>query len=217
MPNTLIRHGARVVPSSGTTYSLNKNTLRGLSPQDIYEIKSAKEKLDFVFSKKKSYHYQQIKKRLDNDLNEILRGGRIPKIPGLMMEVLIVSQTQSLRNEVLKMIKKGKPLAGIPEYRGKTVDGDPIVFFREHYKRYIRRESEVIFSVDLMNIDKKLLTAMRNSASAEEMPIGSTVARTDAILKGRFKDDDESWSAAALAEAARRRRNAAISAHAKNA
>lgn len=213
MPSTH-RYGTRTALPK-TSYSVTNAILRGLSPEDIYDIKNARDKISSVLKGKKSPHFNFVRIEIEKKLDAILRS-KSPKIAGFPGERLSESETQSLRDEVLKMVKNKKPRAGIPVYRGKSSDGNPIEFFREHYKNYIRRGNEVIFSVDLISIDKKLLTAMRNNASADELPIGSTVARTDAILNGRFKDDDESWSAAAFAKAARRRRHVVPPAYEKS-
>ena len=214
MPSNYTRPGARVVQPSEANYSLNKKTLRGLSPEDIYEIKTAKERIALVLKSKKSPHYHAIRIELEKKLDAVLRG-RIPKLSGSTIDVLGQIGTQSLRDEVLKMVELERPLAGIPQFRGKASDGDPIDFFKKHYAKYIKKGSEVIFTIDLLNIDKPLLTAMRNSVATAEMPLGNRAARTDAIAEGRFKDSDDSRHAAEVALETRRRRKRSESKHAE--
>lgn len=212
MPSTLLRHGARTA-SHGF---LIKHSLRGLSPEDIYEIKTAKEKIALVLKNKKSRHYHAIRIELEEKLDAILRG-KIPKLAGSTIDVLGQIGTQALRDDVLKMVELERPLAGIPQFRGKASDGDPIDFFKKHYAKYIKKGSEVIFTIDLLNIDKPLLTAMRNSVATAEMPLGNRAARTDAILEGRFKDSDDSRHAAEVALETRRRRKRSEARYAETA
>lgn len=205
MPNTLIRHGARVAPSLGVIYSINKQPLRGLTPEDIYEIQAAKEKLDSILSKKKSHQFLKIKKKFEIDFNEILRV-RTPKVLAPKKSLAQDERLQALRDEVLRMVSRSSPTNGIPSYRGKSLDGDPVLFFKKNYARYIEKGEEVIFSIDLVDIDKALLTALRNSVPSEKMPLGNRAAKTDAIAAGRFSDGEASRHAAHVAKLARLKR-----------
>jgi len=204
------------MPSSGTTYSLNKHPLRGLSPQDIYELKIAKQKIDSVFSKKKSVKYQTVRNQLTASIDAILLE-KMPRLVGAPGEKLSEVKTQELRDDVLLMVKKSCPLNGIKRFRGKLVDGDPIEFFKNQYSKFIRRGNEVIFSPDLLKIDPALLAAMRNAVKADKMPIGTRVERTNAIVEGRFSDSPESKYAAASALATRKKREKRAKGHAQNA
>lgn len=208
MPGIINKHGARSIATSEALYPVNKNILRGLSPEDIYEIKSVKERLDFILSKKKSYPFVQIKKKIDKDLNEILRI-RAPKRFGETLNISKEDRSQALRDEVLRMVSRARPTNGIPTYRGKQLDGDPVAFFKQHYARYIKQGQEVIFSIDLVDIDKALLTALRNSVPSEKMPLGNRAAKTDAIAAGRFSDGEASRHAAHVAKLARLKRREA--------
>lgn len=206
------RYDARTAPHG----FLIKHSMRGLSPEDIYEIRTAKEKIALILKSKKSPHYHAIRIELERNLDAILRG-RLPKLSGSTIDVLGQVGTQALRYEILKMVELERPLAGIPQFRGKASDGDPVNFFKKHYAKYIKKGSEVIFTIDLLKIDKPLLTAMRNSVATAEMPLGNRAARTDAIVEGRFKDSDDSRHAAEVALETRRRRKRSEARYAENA
>lgn len=204
MPTTTIRHSARIAPS-GSHYLINSHSRRCLTTEDIYEIQAAKEKLDAIFSKMKSHHFPGIKRKSEPDYNEILRI-RAPKAPSPMMSLAKDDRLQALRDEVLRMVSRSSPINGTTSYRGKLLDGDPVLFFKKNYAKYIEKGNEVIFSVDLLEIDKPLLTALRNSVPSGEMPLGNRAAKTDAIAAGRFSDGEASRYAANVAKLARLKR-----------
>lgn len=205
------RYGVRNAPSA-SNHLIIKNPLRGLSPEDIYELNIAKQKIDSVLSKKKSPRYVTIRRNIKAQINEMMLE-KIPKKAVDSYRSLTHEQTQILRDEVLEMIKRGSPLYGIQRFLGKTQDGDPVKFFEKQYSRYIRRGHEVIFSPDLLKIDQALLSAMRNTVRSDEMPIGTRVERTNAIADRRFVDSLESQIAAAAALATRKKRARRAKAH----
>ena len=102
-------------------------------------------------------------------------------------KILSSELVQSLRNEVRNMVKAESPI-DIPLYEGKRTHGDAVAFFKKNYFKYIQKNHEVIFSVDLGGIDSKLLMAIRNECRNGDMPLGSISDRATALLNKRFTD-----------------------------
>jgi hypothetical protein len=100
------------------------------------------------------------------------------------------AEIQVLRNQVREMALSGKPMEGIPLYRGlRRGDKDAVSFFKEHYASYVVPGQEVIFASDLSNFDQKLMTAFRNQCrDGVAMPLGTQSDKVSAIIEGRFFD-----------------------------
>lgn len=100
------------------------------------------------------------------------------------------SEVQALRDQVREMALSGKPMEGIPLYRGlRGGDKDAVSFFKEHYAPYVIPGQEVIFASDLSDFDQKLMTAFRNQCrDGIAMPLGTQSDKVSAIIEGRFFD-----------------------------
>jgi hypothetical protein len=216
MPNTSIRYGTHTA-SAGLNYFIYKNTLHGFSQKDIHELEEIKNRLGVLLKPRKSRHYTAIRIKIEQNINDILRekspkSAVKPKIASKFEKntnetALTRKRIQVLRDEVLRMASNGMPINRIPLFRGKILDGNPVDFFRRHYAKYIKNNQEVIFSIDLSSIDKPLLTALRNTVSTENMPLGNRTAKTDAILAGKFSDGENSQASAVVAKAKRDERH----------
>lgn len=118
-------------------------------------------------------------------------------------------ESQARRDQVLEMVLKKKPIESVPAYAGKIAHGGSVEFFKKHYAPYIAPGCEVIFASDLKAIDEKLLIALRNECrDGLQVPIGNRSDRTDALIEGRFIDDELSSQKAHLAMAVRELRHA---------
>lgn len=109
---------------------------------------------------------------------------RIDTTPALSKE-----EIQVRRDQVRMMAAQGKPLEGIPVYEGKDKHGEAIKFFTTNYAAYIEPRYETIFATDLVNIDDRLLRAIRNKCrGGTPSPIGTASDLSKALVEGRFLD-----------------------------
>lgn len=96
---------------------------------------------------------------------------------------------QHLRDEVRAMVGSGKPLHGIPLYRGRPVDGDSGVFLQNHYDRYLPGDgNNTLFMNDLRYIDGRLAQSIANDSRGKSLPIGTRSDLMNSLLQGKFLD-----------------------------
>jgi hypothetical protein len=199
---------ARGRATEGFLY-INSKNLRGFTETEIQDLKEAKEKISSVLNNRSKYlqkytGYSAVLVNVQNALEKLMQDRRARlQVNNENAKKLEPEEIQKRRREVLLMVRNGYTLPGIKIFQGKDIDGDPVVFFQNNYARYIVKNLETIFTVDLLKIDHKLLTALRNNVRSESMPIGDRTAKTNAIYEGRFSEGVGSKMAAHVAQATR--------------